>query len=138
VTSRPLDPALAARLELLVSTGVIGPSSAAGSVLVVDWAEELLRFPIEESNASAFVTHVAMALERSTRGEELEPVEVPEQDLLELAGPLELAGELVARLGTEGWQRPDYERTMLALHLAVLRAAAGVARAREAGDRRVP
>lgn len=117
---RPLDRGLAARLELLVSTGVISALTAEAAARVTGWFEELLELDLDESNASACVTHVAMALERATRGDELDPVDVPEQDLAAMARPLELADRIAERLSADGWLLPGYERTMIALHLAVL------------------
>jgi hypothetical protein len=125
VTRSWIDQGILHRLQLLQETGVISPLTVELTTVAVHRASELVGIRLTDETGAFLTTHLAMAIERSFRGEELAAIDIATNEVDGFAEAEPLAAELVALLASLGAQLPAYEQSMIGLHLAAAVRAVG-------------
>lgn len=63
------------RMDLLLNAGVLSQKNYENVEKVIDYFKQQHGITLTEENASAFITHLCMALERLDKGEEVKPLD---------------------------------------------------------------
>jgi mannitol operon transcriptional antiterminator len=114
------DPGLRERLDLLQRSGQVDSDVAAFVTTWLGRVSAALGFNVNDSDAGAFVTHTALALQRARRGEAIEKWSADHSaELADAPESVRAADRLVSEALDElGIRLPVQERDFVALHLA--------------------
>jgi len=108
------------RIATLKTSGVISSEVADAAMKAVDWLKNN-HIDTETDNCQMFVTHLAMSLERITRGEQVEGLSQEMMEEVRSSKGYPAAVEFTQYLEQlVGKQLPVEERDYILLHLAVL------------------
>lgn len=107
------------RLKTLLDNEVISPAARDATMRCLHLLTHFAIDPDPDA-AAMFAAHLAMALERAAEGVTLDPIEVPPGDIARLDVGFAAADHLILECRREGFALPDYERVLIALHVAAM------------------
>lgn len=117
-----MDKDLKQRLDLLEKTGQINKNTVKALENFVKVIEDRLNIEITEDNGSMFITHIALAISRIEKGEEIAPLDDLLLAELKASPNYESIPSLIEELEKElDINIPESEYGYIGLHLGILK-----------------